>query len=284
MRKVAAALFVLLLGAPAAYAATELDKSAIAVGNHTTFVEILLQEEERVPGHEYAAIAGIVACRPANPIGNAVLWFNDKLLFQAPGPRAPDTRCVIERDTHVYAVAEGAPDPRNNPSLTPTGDVFEFTDPNGVDWTVVEYAYFELTIERRESTSVVAGPITASLDAELHTRLIKRLTWVVRVDEPTFDPTIGDFYNFVVLLNFTKMDRVMRESIEHDGQAGDVRGGNSHDAAREDEEHRFPHRHDQVQVHLYTGAAPAPSEGPADPGIRTRVRGEVAAGAFGAVV
>lgn len=280
MNKIATALALVLLATPVGVAATELNERTTAVENHTTYVQIIV-DEERDHAAEYAAIAGLVKCNPTGPLAQAVLWFNDQLLFRAPGPKAPDTKCVIENDTHVYAVEEGSPDPRGNPGLTPTGDVFEFTDPNGVDWRVVEYAYYSVVATHKQAAAVAAGPLEVNVDSEAQARFIEHLTWVVELGPSTVDPTLADFYNFVVLLNLTKMDKVREDAVRHDGSAGNVEGGNSHDASSEDEQHSFPHDHDAARVHLYTGAPPQPSSwsGPGE-GASVRVGGTTVAKAF----
>ncbi len=249
----------------------DLQTSGQAVEQHTTYVEIIANEEPNEPG--FAAVAGVVSCKSTGAFENVVLWFNDNMLFRH-GRQGPDTDCLDhDEKTHVWATEEGAPDPRGSPSLAATGEVFEFTDPNGLHWVVEEYVYHQIHVFREESTRASVGDKQVGLDTEGEYRAIPHYAWVVKLQDAFIDPTINEYYNFVTIVDFAKLQGGEDGRAVHSGEPGDPRTGNSHNASDPDEEHRTPHSHGSVDVHLWVGGAP--EEGPGkgyDEGARVQPR------------
>lgn len=266
-----AAAIALLLAPTGVVMGANLHEEASAVEQHTSFVEIVVNEgNEPDPG--YAAVAGLVTCEPTSAISNAVLWFDDQVLFRK-GKQGPDSTCLVDRNiTHVWVTEDGAPDPRGNPSLVSTNKAFEFTDPNNRHWVVREYKYHAMRTVREESTEVTVADVTASVEGEAEVRMVPFYTWVVKMKSPTLDPTINEHYNFVTVVDFEKLTFGSDGHEHHDGEPGDPRAGNSHNASDPDEEHRVPHRHDTADVELWIGEKPAPGDGPGEDGARTRVK------------
>lgn len=264
-----AVTLAMVLAPTGAVMGAHLHEGGKAVEQHTTFVEIVAnQEGERAPG--FAAIAGLVSCRPTSTIDNAVLWFDDQVLFRH-GRQGPDASCLPERNvTHVWATEDEAPDPRGNPSLEATGRAFEFTDPNQRHWIVREYRYHVVHAVREEETTVTVGDLTTGVSAGTEVERVPFYAWVVRLKSPTMDPTIVDFYNFVTVVDFEKLQLGPDGETQHDGEPGGTRDGNSHNASRSSEEHRFPHEHDTAEIELWVGGAPEPQDGSA-PEDRTRI-------------
>jgi len=254
--KVAAATALLLAPTGAVWGAATVEEST-SVEQHTTFVEIVVDEgQQDEPG--YGAVAGTVTCTPDNAFDNAVLWFDDQVLFRK-GKQGPASSCLhAEDETHVWLTEDDAPDPRGNPSLSPTGTVFEFTDPNGQEWTVTEYTYHVLSAAREEATTVHAAGVEAGLEAEGDARAVEFHTWVVEIGEDTYDPTIERDYNFVNVVDVDKLRLGPEGQTTHDGEPGDPEDGNSHDALDPGERHRFPHEHGTAEVTVRVGPEPEP--------------------------
>lgn len=270
MTRIAAAI-ALLLAPTGVVMGAQMEHSGEAVEHHTTFVEMVVNEDERDRPPGFAAVAGLVTCKSTSSIDNAVLWFNDQLLFRT-GRQGPDASCLADRNaTHVWATEDEAPDPRDNPSLQPTGKVYEFTDPNDRHWVVREYVYHVIHGFRQESTDVTVGSVSASVEGETEVRAVEFHTWVVELKDPTMDPTIGEQYNFVNLIDLRKLTFGADGEERHTGEAGDPRDGNSHDAPREDEEHRFPHEHDTAEIDLRIGGAPDPGSADANETARAEI-------------
>lgn len=174
----AAALAVM----PVAAAAQTPISSNQVVEGHTVFAQLVPDSGD------LAAIAGSVQCQ--------VLWFNNQVLFRVPA----GTTSLCGDASFVYAYPAGAPDPRGNPTLRPTGRVWDFTDPNGAPWHVAEYAYNQLDLAVNQDMGL---PDFVSDNATL--RQLNYTAWVVETGPPIHDPTIQQDYNFVVLVDMTKL-------------------------------------------------------------------------------
>lgn len=264
-----AVAIALLLVPTGAVVGADMTEESQAVEHHTSFVEIVVDEDEpREPG--YAAVAGIVRCEATNAFDNAVLWFNDQVLFRK-GKQGPNSACLAESNvSHVWLTEEDAPDPRENPSLTATGTVFEFTDPNQREWRVTEYKYHVLVAERSETTSVTVGDVSTSVEADAGARQVAFHTWVVELDETTVDPTIERPYNFVNVVDFEKLTLEMPGTERHDGTE-DPEDGDSHNASDPDEEHALPHEHSTADVKVWLGPEPDPGPGGEEANAEVRV-------------
>ncbi len=258
--KLAVALALLLLPTGAVLG-KEIQGQARAVEHHTSYVQLIADEGEQAPG--FAAIAGIVSCKPTGVMADAVLWFDDQILFRT-GRAQPDTACITEDEagSHVWAAEEGAPDPREAPSLSPTGKEYAFTDPNGIDWVVTEYVYHQIHAYRQEETRVSVGDTSAGVGAEAEARFIPYYTWVVEIGPSVVDPTIEDHYNFVTVIDFDRLRHGPDGRIAHTGD-GDPKDGDSHNASDPGERHGLPHAHDTAKVELWVGGEPEPGPGEA---------------------
>ena len=113
------------------------------------------------------AVVGMVRCAP----DASASWHREGPMY-ALVEAQPD--CLGLR-RYVYVTAPGAPDPRGDASLAPTGLVVPFTDPNGLRWRVVEYAY-------GGARAGEGGPHRA---------------FVSEAGPRAFDATAGAAYNFV---------------------------------------------------------------------------------------
>lgn len=266
--KTALAIALLLAPTGAVLGANTVEEGQ-SVEHHTTFVEIVVDEDED-DKLGYGAVAGIVRCEATNAFDNAVLWFNDEVLFRK-GKQGPQSACLAEREiTHAWLTEDDAPDPRENPSLRPTGVVFDFTDPNGQHWTVTEYRYHVVYAVRDETTEVHVGDVGATVTGEADVRKVQFYTWVVEIGEKTTDPTIREEYNFVNVVDFDKLRLGPEGETTHDGTPSDPRDGNSHDASDPDERHAFPHEHAEAEVAVWLGGEPEPGQ-PGEDGAQANV-------------
>ncbi|MGQ0537176.1 MAG: hypothetical protein ACT4PT_14030 [Methanobacteriota archaeon] len=145
--------------APFAIAADR-ESSATAVEGHTAYVA---HYEERVIEENWAVIAGHARCS---------LSVASVEIYSAP-------TCPGSGPSAVYAVAYGAPDPRRDPTLSPTGRTVGFTDPNGVHWSVAEFTY---GIPRAPS-------------------LVPDYAYVVEVGPEVRDAATGTVYDFLVAVD-----------------------------------------------------------------------------------
>lgn len=265
------AMVALLLGPTGVVMGAQMSETTQSVESHTTFVEILIGQDDKDRELGYGAVAGIVHCPPSNQLDNAVLWFNDQVLFRH-GKSGPSTNnCEpMNNITHVWLTEEDAPDPRENPSLQHTNVTFEFTDPNGMTWTVNEYKYHVLFAEREESTLASVNDVTVESHADAELRKVPFYTWVVEIQPETFDPTIQEPYNFVNVVDFEKLTFGPDGREGHDGEPSDPREGNSHDKNDPDEEHHFPHKHYTADVRLWPGEEPQPGS-PGDEGASASI-------------
>lgn len=229
--KLALAAAIVLI--PATAYAEPLGATSVVEG-HTVFVNLAPE------GSDLAAIAGSVQCQ--------VLWFNDQVLFRVPA--GASGLCGDAR--FVYAYPGMAPDPRGNPTLRPTGRVWDFADPNGAPWHVVEYGYKQLEVTVNQYLGLpdflVENVTVGQLDYT---------AWVVEAGPAVHDPTLNQDYNFVLLVDTGKIVLTQEEGIEHDGTPGDIASGNSHDATDLTKpQFRWPHQHDQSWVTLALGDTP----------------------------
>lgn len=226
----AAALMVL---PPTAIAAEPFGTTSVVEG-HTVFVSLTPE------GSDLAAVAGDVQCQ--------VLWFNDQVLFRVP----VGTSGLCGDAAFVYAYPSAAPDPRGNPTLKPTGRAWDFSDPNGAPWHVVEYGYKQVQVSVEQHLGLpdfLVENVTISQ--------FDYLTWVVEAGPPVRDPTLNQDYNFVLLVDTSKILLTQEDAEVHDGTPGNVAGGNSHDATDLTRpQYRYPHQHDQSWVSLGLGHAP----------------------------
>jgi hypothetical protein len=196
-----------------------------------------------------AGIVGIVRLR--------VVWFNGQTLFE---------RSADDENNWIYAIEAGAPDPRDA-LLRPTGEVFGFTDPNGVDWNIVEYNFTAgpdaiVHVEDGDvgyrNGSVVADPPEGSLNPEQE--VYNFFTWVVRTGPVTEDyAATGKPYNFVDLVDTCKFALTPpARQVQHarDG-SGNWTSDWSEDPTREDHDSgTADHGHEAYDIHLYIGTEP----------------------------
>lgn len=228
--KLALAAALVLL--PATAYAQPISATQVVEG-HTVFVNL------SPDGSDLAAIAGSVECQ--------VLWFNDQVLFRVPA----GTSGLCGDARFVYAYPSNAPDPRGNPTLKPTGMVWDFTDPNGAPWHVAEYHYKQLSVQVNQNLGLphfVAENVTVEQ--------FEYTAWIVEAGPSIREPTLNSDYNFVILVDTGKILLTQRDGVVHDGTPGGVADGNSHDATKLDEAHRFPHTHDKSWVTLALGDPP----------------------------
>lgn len=209
-----------------------LEETGTAIAQHTTYVELVLVDEPQ--GEPLAAVAGLVACAPSGELSAVVLWFNEQVLSRV-GKRAPDTSCLAEDRTHVWAFPEGAPDPRNASAMLPTGRVYDFTDPNGFTWHVVEHTYRSGLHEALPVAEAARRSLSDAERAAGGHAIGVFPVWTVALGAGALDPTLGEYYNFVVLVDLARI-----------GADGQVPGPGGHTA----------HLHPTVDLRLVTGPAP----------------------------
>lgn len=228
----AAALVVAL---PATAYAEPLNANTVVEG-HSVFVSL------SPDGSSLAAVAGSVYCQ--------VLWFNDQVLFREPAGSSG----LCGDAGFVYAYPTEAPDPRGNPTLKPTGRAWDFADPNAAGWHVVEYTYQQLQVEVVQNLG-----LPTILGEELGLSHLAFTTWVVEAaSTPIHDPTLNAEYNFVILVDTSKVLLTQPGGTTHDGTPGNVQGGNSHDATdlTRPQYQPYPHQHNKSFVSLSLGDAP----------------------------
>jgi hypothetical protein len=212
--------------------------SRSAVEGHTTYVDIVIDE---TPTISLGAVAGSVTCR----VTANILWFNDQELFRLP----PTANCLGSK-RFVYASEHLTPDPRGNPTLNRSGLYFDFTDPNGIPWHVVEYTYSQASVR----ANGVLDPQVLLFGLDLQVK--RYYTYVVEIGPMTRDPTINKDYNFVDVVDLGKFLTTCDGCETHNGSPGAVENGNSHNQYSAYEEHLFPHNHDKVDVDMSLGEQP----------------------------
>jgi len=190
------ALALAILALPVA-AAQPLSTTS-AVEGHTVFARV------DPGGSSFAAIAGIVECQ--------VVWFNNQVLFQVD----PGTTGMCGDARYIYAYPSHAPDPRGNPTLESTGRMWDFSDPNGASWHVAEFRYQQLDVSVDQHLG-----LPDALPDGVGTDQAGFVTWVVETGPRVYDPTLQDYYNFVTLVDTSKV--VL-------GEPGDLPQGGTPDA------------------------------------------------------
>lgn len=220
------------------------------------------QQQEVVTGHTtYASMDGLDPCVAgiAGIVRLRVMWFNDQVLFE----RAP-----TDGGAWVYAVEGGAPDPREA-LLRPTGEAFEFTDPNGMTWVVREYTYpgepvevsqGNVTVNRSPSasgTTVDGGNYTVTPPSASPGPGGSWYAWVVQTG-----PVVEDFaatgrpYNFVDLVDTCKFTSPS-SGVQHANSGGNWSSSWPQDTTQGQHLADDPsHAHDRFSVDLYVGKAP----------------------------
>ncbi|MBW3582409.1 MAG: hypothetical protein KY455_04850 [Euryarchaeota archaeon] len=94
----------------------------------------------------------------------------------------------------VYAVPKGTGDPSGK-NLFPTGETYAFTDDNGASWSVREWYY----LEPKEVQYMLGNHLaTERLTVKVH-------VWTVHTGAVTTDSGSGQDYNFVVVVDVTKL-------------------------------------------------------------------------------
>lgn len=227
------ALAAALVLVPATAIAEPIGTTPIVEG-HTIFVNLAPE------GSDLAAIAGSVECQ--------VLWFDDQILFQVPVGESG----LCGDANFVYAYPGTAPDPRGNPTLKPTGMVWDFVDPNGAPWHVAEYTYKQLEVTVNQYLGLpdflVENVTVGQMDY---------YAWVVEAGPSIRDPTVNQDYNFVLLVDTSKILLTQEDGVEHDGTPGGVADGNSHDATDLTKpQFPWPHQHDKSWVTISLGDTP----------------------------
>ncbi|HVL87746.1 MAG TPA: hypothetical protein VM681_07075 [Candidatus Thermoplasmatota archaeon] len=248
MRLAAFALAALVLSSALPFARGE----TVAVTGHSVYADM--------DGFDpcLAAIVGLVRAR--------VMWFNDMVLFSRP---------AADGSAYVYAVEQGAPDPRER--LLYENDRYEFTDPNGVSWKVVEYQYVYNTNGTTQHNVPVPPP--AQSPAANHTQNVNAwFTWVVSVGPTTQDAFPGlsnhEEYNFVLLVDTCKFKGAFVQDVSHtrDGSGGwdsDLPDDETTGGHKESDE---DHTHQAFGVDLYVGRAPNAAPPPPKPSLDQEVR------------
>jgi len=207
-----------------------------------------LQQDSVVTGHvTYAAMDGFDPCIAgiAGIVRLRVMWFNDQVLFE----RAAD------EGSWVYATEAGAPDPRDQ-MLVPTGEKYEFVDPNNVDWAVTEYTF--------------TGVEAQVYPPNEHHDILQWGVWVVKTG-----PTVRDYaatgrsYNFVNLVDTCKFNAAGHAlAHSHDG-SGNWTSSEANDTTENQHLANDPdHAHESYQVNLYVGPEPqvlVPANKPVNP-------------------
>ncbi len=231
MEKLATLLAIALLLVPAVLAA----HPAPVVTGHTRFVDL--------DGYDpcLAGIAGLARMR--------VLWFNDVPLYE---------RSSVGEGKYLYAVQNGAPDPRDEQIVT-SGERFEFKDPNGNWWEIVE-GYFDVDPRAGGEFSVSGSGVTFPKNATVS--LARMYVWIVQINpgEPFPNDNFGDhpeaaFYNFVTLVDTCKFTSAITSTgnASHDTAAD---GGVDHESYDGEHEPGYTsHEHETWLVDLWIGGA-----------------------------
>ncbi|HEV8359946.1 MAG TPA: hypothetical protein VGR28_05745 [Candidatus Thermoplasmatota archaeon] len=223
----AAALMVL----PVAAAAEPFAATPVVEG-HTVFVRLAPE------GSDLAAIAGSVECQ--------VKWFDDQILFRVPA----GTTGMCGDARFIYAYPGNAPDPRGNPTLERTDRMWDFTDPNGMPWHVVEYAYMQLQVAVNQNLM-----LPDFLGENITLEQFNYTAWVVEAGPSMHEPSINEDYNFVLLVDTSKVLLTQPDGVAHDGTPGGRENGNSHDNTRVGG-YTAAHTHDKSWVTLGLGDTP----------------------------
>ncbi len=232
MEKIGALVAVALFIVPAVMAAHPVQ----AVEGHTRFVDL--------DGFDpcLAAIAGLARMR--------VMWFNDVPLYE---------RSSAGEGKYLYALEAGAPDPREEKIIT-SGEKFQFKDPNGHWWTIVE-GYFDVDVAFHDNggdASVGTGGAQGSKNMSVE--LDRIYVWIVMIhpDAPFPNDNYGDhpeaaFYNFVTMVDTCKFSPSKAPSgiADHANDAPD-----QDDYAGEHQPGYESHEHEMWYVDLWIGGAP----------------------------
>lgn len=182
----------LLLPVPFAAAAVSPEERGVVTG-HTIYFDANFLND---------SLAGIVGIAQVK-----IVWFNGFSLYSK------------FTSGWVYAVEADTGNPTKE-DLVDTGNDRSYDDPNGYVWLVKEL-YYEKQVDG------AARVLGASPSVE------KVYVWAVQVvDPPAYDTSIGEEYNFVLVVDASKM--TFHEAKAH-----------SH------EEGAPPHVHDSVDVDLY---------------------------------
>jgi hypothetical protein len=155
-----------------------------------------------------AAVVGIVRTR--------VLWFDDSTLVSS-----------TPQGMYLYAVPHGEPAPVNGQGMSTTilgdGNVYQFVDPNGFSWTVMEgrYDYSSTATQLPKThTSTDTGEnnpeqnsvnVSYSYDASAADGQNAPYVWTVQIqaihDDPHNPVASQELYNFVTLVDTCKFPK-----------------------------------------------------------------------------
>lgn len=194
-----------------------------------------------------AAVVGIVRAR--------VLWFGGQVLFERTSP---------EGSGFVYAVQNRAPDPREQ-VLRPTGQVFTFTDPNGLSWQVSEYNFTNITQPEVDGGNYTVTPTQPPFVGVNDPPGVAPgnasgpwYTWVVQVG-----PSIEDFaatgkpYNFVTLVDTCRFQEPALNVTHSEPSPGNWTSSWGNDTTQgQHSAGEGSHTHRSYDVDLYVGDAP----------------------------
>jgi hypothetical protein len=222
-----------------------------------------VQQQPVVAGHSvYGDMDGLDPCI-AGIVGVVrlrVMWFNNQVLFE----RTPDGS---SSGSWIYGTQAGAPDPRVA-ALTPTGEVWSFTDPNGMDWSVAEYNFTagpDALVHGGDvgyrNGSVVATPPQVEQNPEVRSYYV----WVVRVGPTTYGGYDGKDYNFVDLVDTCKFSIPEERAVQHANDTGTWTSDWTGDTTQG--QHMAgdgTHAHDVYDINLWVGSEPVLAP-PADP-------------------
>ncbi|HEV8360306.1 MAG TPA: hypothetical protein VGR28_07630 [Candidatus Thermoplasmatota archaeon] len=225
-----------------------------------------VQEQSAVSGHvSYSDMGGMDPCLAgiAGIVRSQVLWFGGQVLFE---------RTASGDNQFIYAVENGAPDPRELP-LIRTGEVYEFPDLNDDThtWSVVEYEYHvppgvddaqyhpPPTEEQPIVGEVPSGTPSATWTYDPD---VAYYAWVVHLG-PTLNDDIatGRPYNFVNVVDTCKMMNTtdVDHNLTSEGWSSSDPADDTYDAHPDG---MGSHDHSGVLVDLYVGDTPweAPSQ------------------------
>lgn len=192
--KTAAAIILIFVSLPFAAASNQVSTEGGDIAGRAILFDLTRFDPD------LAAVAGHATGK--------VSWFDGAITFER------------EQRGWVWAVPAGTPEPTGQ-RLFPTGEYYNFTDDNGATWQVTEWFYLQVRDSQYRLGDQVA---TERIGHRVH-------VWTVQTsDEAIIDQTLGLTYNFVVVIDVSKLDV---QVIDGDGDP--VGTGYSADAERSGE-------------------------------------------------
>lgn len=172
-----------------------------------------------------------------------VLWFNDQTLVE-----------TDPKGQYVYAVRGGAPAPpmgglEYGPGYNEiygNGVVYEFIDPNGHRWIVLEGYFYTVLPSAANAVRNDRDGLRVDQNAGADTEHV----WVVQIQPTHRDNNPGadlhEFYNFVTIVDTCKF----RHGTTPEGKENHTANDPHHPAGE------LAHSHDVYEVDLYIGKEP----------------------------